>query len=57
MQERQKLILKGCHQCHGDLVLDEDVPVTETVVAYECLQCGRTMRFALPPTGHEDLAA
>jgi hypothetical protein len=58
MQVLQRLILKGCGRCQGDLVLDKDVPPTDGVVAYECLQCGRTARFVLQPADvHEEVAA
>jgi len=58
MQDLQRFILKGCNRCHGDLVLDEDIPPTDTVVAYECLQCGRITRFMIQPVAaHVKVAA
>jgi DNA-directed RNA polymerase subunit RPC12/RpoP len=49
MQDIRKLVLKGCPRCHGDLLVDGAVPVSREMVVYECLQCGRTFRFAVEP--------
>ena len=57
MRVLQRLILKGCHRCNGDLILDKDVPPTDTVVAYECLQCGRTTRFVPQPAAEDETIA
>jgi len=45
MKTFARMLFKACPRCHGDLTLDEYEHHDTGVVAYECLQCGRTIRI------------
>jgi uncharacterized protein YbaR (Trm112 family) len=51
------MLYKACPRCHGDLVLDNDERLATGTPAYECLQCGRTVRIEQQVEQRQPIAA